>query len=64
MFQKAKHWDVKSIILLALIGILVGAVYQYGVDNFYNVIRLLFYQLATRQLWGKFLPVFGILRHR
>lgn len=41
MFQKAKRWDVKSIILLALIGILLGAIYQYGVDNFYNVIRLI-----------------------
>lgn len=53
MFQKAKHWDVKSIILLALIGILLGAVYQYGVDNFYNVIRLLFLPTGYAPVMGQ-----------
>lgn len=53
MFQKAKHWDVKSIILLALIGILVGVIYDYGVDNFYNLVEMISLPTGFAPVWGR-----------
>lgn len=40
MFKKAQRWNVKAIILLALIGIIMGVIYTYGFNNVYNLTKL------------------------
>lgn len=43
MFTRSSKWNVKSIILVALIGIIMGGViYTYGFNNLYNVVKLSF----------------------
>ncbi|CCI85998.1 hypothetical protein FC52_GL000588 [Lactobacillus pasteurii DSM 23907 = CRBIP 24.76] len=41
MFKRSSKWDIKAIILIALIGIIMGVVYTYGVNNLYNVTKLI-----------------------
>ncbi len=41
MFVRSSKWHVKSIILIALIGIIMGVVYAYGFNSAYNAVRLL-----------------------
>lgn len=40
MFTRSSKWDVKAIILVALIGILMGIIYTYGFNNVYNLAKL------------------------
>lgn len=40
MFKKSSKWDIKSIILVALIGILMGVIYTYGFNNLYNLSKI------------------------
>lgn len=40
MFKKSDKWDVKAVILIALIGIIMGAVYTYGFNNLYSLIKV------------------------
>lgn len=40
MFKKSTRWDVKAIILVALIGIIMGVIYTYGFNNLYNIAKL------------------------
>lgn len=40
MFKKSSKWDVKAIILVALIGIIMGVIYNYGFNNLYNLSKL------------------------
>ncbi|GAA3628014.1 ECF transporter S component [Lactobacillus hamsteri] len=40
MFKRSSKWDVKAIILVALIGIIMGVVYTYGFNNIYNLAKL------------------------
>lgn len=42
MFTRSSKWNVKSIILVALIGIIMGGIYTYGFNNLYNVVKLSF----------------------
>ena len=42
MFTRSSKWNVKSIILVALIGIIMGVIYTYGFNNLYNVVKLSF----------------------
>lgn len=42
MFTRSSKWNVKSIILVALIGIIMGVIYTYGFNNIYNVVKLSF----------------------
>ena len=39
MFTRSSKWDVKSVILVALIGILMGIIYTYGFNNIYNLTK-------------------------
>ncbi|MGQ5708961.1 ECF transporter S component [Lactobacillus sp. PSON] len=39
MFTRSSKWDVKSVILVALIGILMGIIYTYGFNNIYNLAK-------------------------
>ncbi|MDF7639241.1 ECF transporter S component [Lactobacillus sp. ESL0791] len=41
MFTRSSRWNVKSIILVALIGIIMGIIYTYGFNGAYNWIKLL-----------------------
>ncbi|RMC24855.1 MULTISPECIES: ECF transporter S component [unclassified Lactobacillus] len=41
MFTRSSKWNVKSIILIALIGIIMGVVYTYGFNWAYNLIKLI-----------------------
>lgn len=41
MFTRSSKWNVKAIILLALIGIIMGVIYTYGFNWAYNLIKLL-----------------------
>lgn len=41
MFVRSSKWNVKSIILLALIGIIMGVIYTYGFNSAYNAVKLL-----------------------
>lgn len=41
MFTRSSKWNVKSIILIALIGIIMGVVYTYGFNWAYNLIKLM-----------------------
>lgn len=40
MFKRSSKWDVKAIILVALIGIIMGVIYTYGFNNIYNLTKL------------------------
>lgn len=40
MFKRSSKWDVKAIILVALIGIIMGVIYTYGFNNIYNLAKL------------------------
>ncbi|RVU71348.1 MULTISPECIES: ECF transporter S component [Lactobacillus] len=40
MFKRSSKWDVKAIILVALIGIIMGVIYTYGFNNVYNLTKL------------------------
>lgn len=40
MFTRSSKWDVKAIILVALIGIIMGVIYTYGFNNVYNLAKL------------------------
>lgn len=40
MFKKSTKWDVKAVILIALIGIIMGVIYTYGFNNLYNLSKL------------------------
>lgn len=40
MFKKSDKWDVKAIILVALIGIIMGVIYTYAFNNLYNLTKL------------------------
>lgn len=40
MFKRSSKWDVKAIILVALIGIIMGAIYTYGFNNLYNLAKI------------------------
>ena len=40
MFTRSSKWNVKSIILVALIGIIMGVIYTYGFNNIYNVAKI------------------------
>lgn len=40
MFKRSSKWDVKAIILVALIGIIMGVIYTYGFNSLYNVVKL------------------------
>ena len=40
MFKRSSKWDVKAVILVALIGIIMGVVYTYGFNNLYNLCKL------------------------
>ena len=40
MLKKEKNWSVKAVILVALIGVIMGVIYQYVVNPIYNVIKL------------------------
>ena len=40
MFKRSSKWDVKAIILVALIGIIMGVIYTYGFNNLYNLTKL------------------------
>ncbi|GAA0038835.1 ECF transporter S component [Lactobacillus amylovorus] len=42
MFTRSSKWNVKSIILVALIGIIMGVIYTYGFNNVYNLVKLSF----------------------
>lgn len=42
MFTRSAKWNVKSIILVALIGIIMGVIYTYGFNNVYNLVKLSF----------------------
>lgn len=41
MFTRSSKWDVKAIILVALIGIMMGIIYTYGFNNLYNLSKLI-----------------------
>ncbi len=41
MFTRSSKWNVKAIILVALIGIIMGVIYTYGFNWAYNVIKML-----------------------
>ena len=40
MFTRSSKWNVKSIILVALIGIIMGVIYTYGFNWAYNLIKM------------------------
>ncbi|MBD5431344.1 ECF transporter S component [Lactobacillus agrestimuris] len=40
MFKRSSKWDIKAIILVALIGIIMGVIYTYGFNNLYNLAKL------------------------
>lgn len=40
MFKRSSKWNIKAIILLALIGIIMGIIYTYGFNNLYNLAKL------------------------
>jgi energy-coupling factor transport system permease protein len=40
MFTRSSKWNVKSIILIALIGIIMGVVYTYGFNWAFNLIKI------------------------
>ena len=42
MFTRSSKWNVKSVILVALIGIIMGVIYTYGFNNVYNLVKLSF----------------------
>lgn len=37
---RSSHWHIQQIILITLIGIVCGVIYQYGVNSLYNVVRV------------------------
>lgn len=39
MFRKSKRWDLKAVILIALIGIIMGVIYTYGFNQVYNLAK-------------------------
>ncbi|MDF7669289.1 ECF transporter S component [Lactobacillus sp. ESL0703] len=41
MFTRSSKWNVKSVILVALIGILMGIFYTYGTNDLYNLVKML-----------------------
>ena len=41
MFTRSSKWNVKSIILLALIGIILGVIYTYGFNWAFNLVKML-----------------------
>lgn len=41
MFAKAKQWNVKAVVLVALIGIIMGVIYTYVFNNLYNLTKLI-----------------------
>lgn len=41
MFTRSSKWDVKAVILIALIGIIMGVIYTYGFNNFYNLSKII-----------------------
>ncbi|MFT8995270.1 ECF transporter S component [Lentilactobacillus hilgardii] len=38
---RSGHWHIQQIILVTLIGIVCGVIYQYGVNSLYNVCKVL-----------------------
>jgi len=40
MFTRSSKWNIKSIILVALIGIVMGVIYTYGFNNIYNLAKV------------------------
>ncbi|WEV71256.1 ECF transporter S component [Lactobacillus sp. ESL0785] len=40
MFTRSSKWNVKSIILVALIGIIMGIIYTYGFNWAYNLVKM------------------------
>ncbi|MDF7683271.1 ECF transporter S component [Lactobacillus sp. ESL0679] len=41
MITKYSKWNIKAIILVVLVGIIVGFIYEFGVDNLYNLGKIL-----------------------
>ncbi|WEV71616.1 ECF transporter S component [Lactobacillus sp. ESL0785] len=41
MFIRFSKWNIKAIIFVVLIGILLGFIYEFGVDNLYNLGKIL-----------------------
>ncbi|WEV37405.1 ECF transporter S component [Lactobacillus sp. ESL0677] len=41
MFTRSSKWNIKAIILVALIGILMGIFYTYGTNGLYNLVKML-----------------------
>lgn len=41
MFTRSSKWNVKSIILIALIGIIMGVIYTYGFNWAFNLVKML-----------------------
>lgn len=41
MFKRSSKWDVKAIILIALIGIIMGIIYTFGFNNLYNLTKFI-----------------------
>ena len=41
MFTKAKRWDVKAVILVAMIGIIMGVIYTFVFNNLYNLAKII-----------------------
>ncbi|BDR60117.1 ECF transporter S component [Lactobacillus xylocopicola] len=40
MFTRSSKWNVKAVILIALIGIIMGVIYTYGFNWAFNLIKL------------------------
>lgn len=40
MFTRSSKWNVKSIILISLVGIILGVVYTYGFNWAYNIVKV------------------------
>ena len=50
MFTRSSKWNVKSVILVALIGIIMGVIYTYGFNNVYNLVKLSFFDTKISDL--------------
>ena len=40
MYRKEKSWNVKAVILVALIGVIMGVIYQYVFNPLYNATKM------------------------
>lgn len=41
MIKKENKWSIRAVILVALIGVVMGAIYQYAFNPLYNVIKII-----------------------